>query len=128
MKKEFEKWNNIKQQIHEVGKRKYYHEREVWWCALGVNVGTEQDGSGAEFRRPVVILRGFGADTCLVIPLTTSAHQHPMRVPVGMVDDRQAMALLSQIKVVDTRRLVRKIGYLEKEMFSNLRESARGIL
>ncbi len=79
--------------------------REIWWCRLGVNVGTEQDGKGNWYVRPCIILRGFGADACLVAPLTTSPRKHSLRVPVGLIEGDEARANLSQIRVIDTRRL-----------------------
>ncbi len=99
--------------------------REVWWCRLGVNIGSEHNGSGEFFLRPVVIIRGFVANTCMVVPLTTSPKQHPLRIPVGTIQGKAAVAILSQIHVVDTRRLVEKIGFLKKEMFGQLRKAVR---
>lgn len=124
MKKDFDKWNTEKKQAHEEPSR-LYTVREVWWCRLGVNIGSEQDGSGSFFLRPVVIARGFGADTCLVIPLTTSPRQHQLRIPVGEIQGKEASAILSQIRVVDTRRLVEKVGFLDEEVFRRLRKAAR---
>ncbi|OGG79302.1 hypothetical protein A3A39_01895 [Candidatus Kaiserbacteria bacterium RIFCSPLOWO2_01_FULL_54_13] len=127
MKKEFDRWNEIKKHTNAEEPR-LYTVREIWWCRLGVNVGTEQDGRGESFLRPVVILRGFGPDACLVAPLTTSEREHPLRVSVGVVGDQPARANLSQLRVVDTRRLVEKIGFLDKKVFSTLRKTARGLL
>ena len=104
-----------------------YTVREIWWCRLGVNVGTEQDG-GEMFLRPTVILRGLGPDACLVVPLTTSPRKHLLRVPIGLVDGKEARANLSQIRVIDTRRLTRKIGFLDKDMYLKLRKAARDML
>lgn len=126
MQKDFDEWNKAKKKTNEERPR-LYTVREIWWCRLGVNIGTEQDGRGENFLRPAIILRGFGPDACLVIPLTTSVHRHPLRVPVGMIDDREARANLSQIRVVDTRRLVEKIGFLEKEVFAHIRKAARNL-
>ena len=104
-----------------------YTVREIWWCKLGVNISTEQDG-GETFLRPAVIMRGFGPDACLVIPLTTSAREHSLRVSIGLVEGQEARANLSQIRVVDTRRLAEKVGFLEKKVFLELRKAARGLL
>ena len=61
MNKDFDKWNTEKKQTNAEQPR-LYTVREVWWCRLGGNVGSEQDGSGRAFLRPVVIVRGFGAE------------------------------------------------------------------
>jgi len=127
MNKDFDGWNREKKKTHAETPR-LYTVREIWWCRLGINVGSEQDGRGTNFLRPAVILRGFGADACLVTPLTTSARDHPLRISIGIVDGREARANLSQMRVIDTRRLAEKIGFLEKETFIRLRKAARGLL
>ncbi|MBI4087162.1 type II toxin-antitoxin system PemK/MazF family toxin [Candidatus Kaiserbacteria bacterium] len=126
MTKDFDTWNTLKKQTHGEESR-LYTVREIWWCRLGVNVGSEQDGSGKSFLRPVVIIRSFGAETCAVIPLTTSPHPHRLRISVGIVQDKEAKALLSQLRVIDTRRLVEKVGFLDKEIFAELRKAVRNL-
>jgi mRNA interferase MazF len=127
MQKAFDRWNEKKKQTH-LEQPRLYTVREIWWCRLGCNIGTEQDGKGEWFVRPCVILRAFGPDACLVVPLTASTRDHHLRVPIGSVDGREARANLSQIRVVDTRRLEAKIGFLDKPIFSHLRKTARGLL
>lgn len=127
MEKDFDRWNDIKKKTESELPR-HYTVREIWWCRFGVNVGTEQDGRGDWFVRPCVILRGFGADACLVVPLTTSSREHPLRIGVGEVEGRQARANISQIRVVDTRRLERKIGFLSKDAYAQLRRVVRALL
>lgn len=128
MYKNFDQWNEQKKLIHGEGKNKLYHQREVWWCSLGINVGSEQDGAGLEYQRPVLIVKGLSAATCLVIPLTTSSKQHPMRIAVGIVDGEQASAILSQIRIIDIKRLVEKVGFIEKEVFEQIRKAVKDIL
>lgn len=124
--KDFDKWN-VKKKHAELEDKRLYTIREIWWCKLGVNIGFEQDGSGEEFLRPCVIIRGFGPRVCMIIPLTTSLNKHPLRIPIGEVDTKPASALLSQIRTIDTRRLVEKIGFLDKEKFEELRKNARSL-
>ena len=127
MQKDFDKWNEIKKETNAEEPR-LYTVREIWWCRLGVNIGTEQDGGGERFLRPAVIMRGFGSDACLVVPLTTSPREHPLRISIGTVNGYPARANLSQVRVIDTRRLVEKIGFLEKELFARIRKTARELL
>ena len=128
MNKDFDAWNNIKKHLHTREDAPFYHERELWWCTLGVNIGFEQDGSGEEHRRPVLILKGLSKKTCLVVPLTTATEDHPMRPSVGLVGRKKARALLSQIRVIDSRRLVSKIGYLNRGIFKQIRKAAKDML
>ena len=127
MHKDFDTWNGYKKGLHSRPDAPFCHERELWWCALGVNVGFEQDGSGDEYRRPILILKGFSKQTCFVVPLTTATDTHALRPSVGLVDGKEARALLSQIRVIDTKRLVRKIGYLHKDIFARMRKTAKDL-
>ncbi|MCR4328204.1 MAG: type II toxin-antitoxin system PemK/MazF family toxin [Patescibacteria group bacterium] len=126
-KKDFDGWNEKKKEIHHARVGKLYHEREVWWCSLGANVGFEEDGTGMEFERPVLILKGLGPHTCLVVPLTTSSKKHKMRVPAGIVEGQSASALISQVRVVDTKRFTNKVGFLEKDVFERIQKAVKGL-
>lgn len=128
MNKDFNTWNEYKKEIHNSGSSKLYHMREIWWCSFGVNVGFEQDGGGKESQRPVLILKGLSRDTCLVAPLTRSTHVHKYRIPVGIVDGENASVIVSQIRVVDTKRLVEKIIFLDTDTFEIIRKAARDML
>jgi mRNA-degrading endonuclease toxin of MazEF toxin-antitoxin module len=125
--KDFIEWSNLKQET-DADDARLYTVREVWWCRFGVNIGVEQDGKDKTFTRPCVILRGFGKDACLVAPLTTSTRKHKLRINVGVVDGKKAMANLSQIRVIDTRRLRLKIGFLEKDKFDLMKKAFRELI
>jgi mRNA-degrading endonuclease toxin of MazEF toxin-antitoxin module len=128
MQKNFDKWNEIKKDIHLKNESKLYHAREIWWCSLGVNVGFEQDGDGKEYQRPVLVFKGFSANTCLIFPLTTSAEKHKMRISIGTVDGKEASIILSQPRIIDTKRLVEKVEFLDKEIFEIIRKAVKELL
>ena len=50
--KDFDGWNKVKKKTN-VEEPRLYTVREIWLCQFGVNIGTEQDGSGARFLRLV---------------------------------------------------------------------------
>lgn len=122
----FDKWNEQKKKAN-AEQARFYTVREIWWCRLGKNIGTEQDGSGDTFARPCLILRSFGPEACLVVPLTTSGREHPLRPSIGIVENKQARANLSQIRVIDTRRFTTKIGFLSENIFDELRKTVRSL-
>ena len=128
MKKDFDGWNETKKATDSRRGAPFYHEREMWWCTLGVNVGSEENGSGGEYRRPALVLKGLSIETCLIVPLTTWTKDHPLRIAVGLVGGKEARAILSQMRVIDTKRLVRKIEYLDVDTFEQIRKAARGML
>jgi len=127
MEKDFDTWNSKKKLVNEEESR-LYTVREIWWCSLGVNVGTEQDGGGENFLRPVVILCPVNRNACLVVPLTTSTREHRLRLPIGRVKGFEARANISQIRVIDARRLVEKVGFLEQSAFRRIRKAVRDLL
>ena len=127
MKKDFDNWNIKKKEINEkVGV--FCHERELWWCTFGLNVGYEQDGSDTEYRRPALILKNLSKETCFAIPLTTSKNIHKYRPSIGLVGNKEACALLSQMRVIDTKRLVKKIGSLDRGIFEGIRKTVKDML
>lgn len=92
-----------------------------------MNVGFEQDGTGEEFERPVLILAAMSRNTCYVVPLTTSPKKHKHRIPIGVVDGKSASALISQIRLIDTKRLVNKIELLDHAVYEGVRKAARDL-
>jgi mRNA interferase MazF len=125
--KDFDGWNGIKKIVDNESQNKLYHKREVWWCYLGTNVGFEQDGTGNDRMRPVLILRGFSPQVCIVLPLTTSKKENPYHVFIGEVGKKEASVIISQIKLIDTKRLVDKIGFINTEIFETIRKAVKDL-
>jgi mRNA interferase MazF len=50
MNKDFSKWFVLKKLAHEAVGTALFHEREIWWCKIGANVGFEIDGRGEDFE------------------------------------------------------------------------------
>ena len=128
MQKDFDGWNEKKKTLHAEQARPLYHEREVWWCSLGVNIGYEQDGTGVNFDRPVLVIRGFNKETCLAVALTGKRREGKYYFYVGEIEGREATAILSQLRIVDAKRLVRKIGTVPKETFAEIKVALAGVL
>lgn len=128
MKKNFDGWNEKKKELNDRVKSPFCHERELWWCTLGMNIGFEQDGSDIEYYRPVIVLKVLSGNTRLIIPLTTSTSKHKLRPSVGLVEAKVACALLSQIRVIDTKRLLKKIGNLDVKIFGDIRKTVKDML
>jgi mRNA-degrading endonuclease toxin of MazEF toxin-antitoxin module len=122
--KDFNSWNIKKKSIQETGKNiDYYHPGEIWWCSLGVNVGDEADGKGENFRRPVLIIKSLSRKTCMIIPLTSSPGDHKYRIDIGIVNRKPAKAILSQMRIIDTKRFSVKIGLLNDNYFQIIRKA-----
>jgi hypothetical protein len=50
--KDFAAWHLHKVLLQdEPGRIFHFYEGEVWWCAMGLNLGFEEDGKGVQFAR-----------------------------------------------------------------------------
>jgi mRNA interferase MazF len=129
MQKDFNGWNEIKKKIHEVDEYlPLYHERQIRWCRLGANVGFEQDGTGEDFSRPILILRGLSRHVCIVIPLTTSTKKNKYHIPIGVIGGRDAAVIISQIRLIDTKRLDQHIATIGKKSFEDIQKAVKDVL
>ena len=128
MKKEFNKWNNKKIIINKTKKVPFFHEREIWFCFLGVNIGFEQDGQGEDFQRPVVIIKKFNNEICWAIPLSKTEKRNRYYFAFSFDKENVSVALLSQIKLIDVHRFSRKIGIISENDFKILIEKLKVLL
>jgi mRNA-degrading endonuclease toxin of MazEF toxin-antitoxin module len=122
--KDFDDWNQVKKSIdsYDEESRPYFNAGEIWWSRLGLNVGYEIDGKNGSFQRPVIILKKYNQYSFLALPLTSSPKRNPYRLPIGKVGDEDASAMLSQIRNIDSKRLVEKIGRLDGDAFERIRK------
>lgn len=129
MQKDFDRWNTEKKRIHagDAEPRLFFHEREVWWCSLGLNIGVETDGKHDQFERPALIVRKFNADMLWVLPLTSSMRSGKYFREVRH-EDGISTAVLSQLRTVSTKRLRRKIGMIPEDEFRAILETLKSLL
>lgn len=117
MRKDFDAWNKEKKKINGYVAAPFYHEREIWWCSLGVNVGFEQDGTGVNYDRPVLIVRGFSPHVFFGVALTGGTREGKYYFPLGEVKGRETSVVLSQVRLIDTKRLLKKMETLDERTF-----------
>jgi len=122
MQKNFDQWNERKKKLNDHADRVFFHEREVWWCALGVNIGFEMDGKSKEYSRPVIVLKKYNHYSFLALPLSTSKTTNKYRIPVGPISGKEAAANLSQVRNIDSKRLIKKIGRIELDKFEEIKK------
>ncbi|MFA5997465.1 MAG: type II toxin-antitoxin system PemK/MazF family toxin [Candidatus Paceibacterota bacterium] len=132
MKKDFQKWHTKKSEISEIQKSPFFHEREIWFCYLGENVGFEQDG-GDEFLRPVVVFRKFNNEIFWAIPLTKSKKKLNKNVDqyyysFSFLPEVTSLAILSQIRLIDAKRLSRHVGTISEGDFEELKKKLKALM
>ena len=121
MRKDFDRWNKKKKALNADVEPVYFHEGEIWWVHLGVNIGYEINGKAANFARPVIVLRKYNKHSFLALPLTTSERANAWKLPVGLVAGKQAFAVMSQLRNIDSRRLYQKLGALSYDTVQAVR-------
>lgn len=126
--KDFVQWHGEKTQVHNEKSRPYFHVREVWFCSMGENIGYEQDGRGNQFLRPVVILRKFNNEVLWGIPLTTKTKKGKYYFTFSIDGQNESSAILSQLRLLDAKRLQYKIGDISEADFEVLKTKLRQLL
>ncbi len=119
MEKDFDIWNKLKKEL-EINETKIFaNVRDIWWCSIGLNVGTELCGKNEFFERPVLVIKVFNKDTIKVVPLTSKEKSGRYYFELNF-NGIKSYASLSQVKTISTRRLSRKISRLDKKQFVDL--------
>ena len=127
-KKDYKEWHELKTVVHNEKVRPHFHEREIWFCTLGENVGFEQDGRGESFQRPVIILRKFNQSVCLVIPLTKNQKAGIHYFSFSFQSTALSTAILSQVRLIDAKRLDYKAGTISAGDFLSLKEKLKQLI
>ncbi|OGG68504.1 hypothetical protein A3C20_02100 [Candidatus Kaiserbacteria bacterium RIFCSPHIGHO2_02_FULL_55_25] len=117
--KDFDRWNGEKKKLHASEREVLFHEREIWWCSLGVNIGFEQDGTNELFERPVLVMRKFNRDVLWILPLTRSDKRNRYYVPIT-VGDANSAVILSQLRLISSKHLQRYMHKLPQGQFKEI--------
>lgn len=129
MKKDFQRWHAEKSRIHEDKKRPFFHEREVWFASIGANIGFEQDGRGDRFFRPVIVVRKFNNEVLWIVPLTKNMKRGMYYHQIFVVGHgSSSTAILSQIRLIDSKRLHYKIGDISADDFTELKKRLAALI
>ncbi len=126
--KNFKSWFVKKESLHAQSQRPYFKEREIWYCHFGINVGFEQDGQGEDFLRPVIIFKKFNKEIFLAIPLTRILKESKYYFNFEFRSGVKSSVILSQIRLIDAKRLSHKIGHINTKDFIELIKKLKEIL
>ena len=110
MEKDFQKWHKAKKELDKNLSRLFFHEREVWWCSIGLNIGFEQDGRGECFARPILIFKKFNNEVFWAIPLSTKIKKGKFYVSIELGDGVPRVVIISQLRLMDAKRLIDKMS------------------
>lgn len=128
MEKDFDEWNKKKKALDKKMEIPYFKEGDVWWVHIGLNIGTESNGKGSEFIRPMLILKKFNHFSFLGIPLSTTKTVSNYRIPIGLIYTKESTINVSQMKNIDSRRLIKKICRLNKIILEDIKTKASRVI
>ena len=127
--KRFDEWNIVKSKLHKNGKLPSIKEREVWWCSVGENIGTEINGKKERFNRPVLVFRKLSRFGFIGIPLTSkNKDKFPEWYAKFTFKDTTEWAALCQIRYFSASRVHNKMGSISKSDFQTISEALNGLL
>jgi len=120
-KKDFQSWNNLKEELH-YGKINFrYRQRDIFFMYVGKNIGFEQDGDN-NFLRPVLVYKKFNKNVFLGIPLTSQINEDKFHYEFNYIKDTRSFAILSQLKLFDIKRAKYKDGQVSQKYFFEMQE------
>lgn len=127
MAKDFDAWAPKKKQLDNSNPVVFCNEREIWWCAVGINVGVEIDGKNENFERPVLIVRKFNKDMFWGLALTSKARVSPFHQEIK-TEHGSYWIVISQLRILSSKRLLRKIARLSDIDFETVSKTVRDLL
>ncbi len=125
---QFVKWTKVKIRIHFSKKEIYFREGEIWWASLGINVGHEEEGKNDSFERPVLVLKKFNEHTLWTIPLTSQIKEDNIYYYEYCLGSKKYSAILTQLRLISSKRLLRKIDMFPLKDYQNIKEKIKSLL
>lgn len=131
MNSKYNNWNEIKKSVENENLFVGFKDRDIFYMKMGKNIGYEQDGKGDNFVRPIVIVKGFNKDIFFGIPLSTKIKEgrYYYKFQFQKKDELITnIALLSQMRLFSTKRLLNKIGMMSKEDFTKMKNKFKSLI
>ena len=109
--KEYDEWNKLKKEIQSGTDVPDYfpQEGEVWMSSLGKNIGFEQNGSGSNFSRPILVVKKFNNHMFWCASLSTKQKKFDFYYNFTDPNGEKVSVILAQLKLVSVKRLKRKL-------------------
>lgn len=141
MKKKFDDWNLLKQSLHAKAAFPTPKRRQVWWCTIGQNIGSEQSCEDG-YDRPVLVVKTFGS-MFWGLPITSSDPTRKKHENTDLyyeldghayVNDKGDPKTLTgfiafhQMRIFDSRRLKRKILRFDEPLFEAILKRLRRLI
>jgi len=122
----FDSRNIIKKRLEILKKKNYPKTMSIWYVRLWRNVWFEENGK-LEFFRPVLVIRKIW-NLYFCIPLTTKWKKwYYYYKLLNKYNWKQSWLLLSQWRVLDSKRFVSNIGILDDNEFLGIKKLLKNV-
>lgn len=119
---DFDEWNILKKKVNKRDRIPLIKEGDLWWCHLGMNIGIESAGKHKNFSRPVLIIKKHNRNHLIVIP-TSSRPKYGKYYYKIIVEEKTSYLMLSQIRIMDTKRVISKISRVKNETLTEIKKA-----
>ena len=121
-------WTVVKTRLDKVARLPAFKEGEIWWTAVGENIGSEINGKSKKFSRPVLVYKKLGKYTFMGIPLTSQNKDDEADWYIKFIfQGKNEYAAICQARIMSASRLYSRVGNLTRHdykliqaAFSNL--------
>ena len=90
-------------------------------------IGDEENGKGEKLKRPILVIKKFNKNIFWGIPMSSKIKENRYYIRVKLKDNIRSV-MISQLRLLDTKRLDIKIGYISREDFDLVRKSIIDLL
>lgn len=117
-------WNVAKIQTA-TAKPKNIKNGYIYWTKIGKNVDCEVFGKNIDFIRPVLVIKRFSIKSSLFlgIPLSSRIKNNPQSYIFIDSKSKKQNALLNQMRVFDTRRIVSRCSKIDENELQKIRDA-----
>ena|SRR3989338_9533200 len=122
--KDFDKWNSVKKRIHSDERKVSIRAGEVRWVSCGVNVGSEIDGKGESFTRPMLVAHVVGSVLALVVPLSTKLKEVAGYIPFEF-QGKHISLCVHQMRIISQRRVLARKGRISEKRLRQVKSEIR---
>ena len=116
--KDYGAWHELKSKVED-RPTKFFKEAEVWWCAVGLNIGFEEDGKNDNYERPVLVFRKFNKNMFWGLPMTSVQREGKFYYSFSF-KSRISTIMISQLRTLSSKRLVRHMGNISNDIFEEV--------
>ncbi len=122
--KEFDSWNVVKKRLQKEKRKVFIRAGEIRWAAIGVNIGSEIDGKGVSFTRPVLVLHVIGPNLALVIPMSTKLKDIAGYIRF-LYKEKNTSLCMHQMRIISQKRILKRKGRISDKKLETIKKEVQ---